>query len=135
MITAEQYLDRLTRAVRAMAEIVGALGDDVANRKPSAPGANSPYVLLHHSLEAIGYWAGEVVAGRPAHRVRNSEFSVQGPVADLLDRVEPALHQLAQDLDSWDTDTNGALLHVYTDVVQHLGQLEITRDVLTEALP
>jgi AraC-like DNA-binding protein len=130
MITAEQYLDRLTSAVRGMAEIVAGLGDDVANRKPPVPGANSPYVLLHHSLEAIRYWAGEVVAGRPAHSVRNSEFSVRGPVGELLDRVEPALHQLTRDLESRDTDIDGALLQVYTDVVQHLGQLEITRDVL-----
>ena len=29
-------------------------------------------------------------------------------------------------------DRGGALLHLYTDLVQHLGQLEIIRDILNE---
>src|SRR5687767_9258056 len=43
MITRRQYLYFATRALDGMAGIVAELGDDLANRKPPFPGANSPY--------------------------------------------------------------------------------------------
>src|SRR5438876_8347136 len=48
------YVDR---AVEAMADIVGDLGDDLANTRPGLPGANSPYVILRHCLGVMEFWA------------------------------------------------------------------------------
>ena len=54
------YVDR---AVEAMADIVGDLGDDLANARPGLPGANSPYAILRHCLGVMEFWGGHVVAG------------------------------------------------------------------------
>ncbi|QUQ68367.1 DUF664 domain-containing protein [Kutzneria sp. CA-103260] len=135
MITREQYLDFFANALNAMADIVAELGDELANRRLPLPGANTPYAVLHHSLGAIGYWVGEVVLGRPAHRDRDAEFTAAGPIAPLLTRVHEAIDQLKQDIAEArdDVHSSGALLHVYTDVVQHHGQLQIMRDALVAA--
>jgi hypothetical protein len=132
VITREQYLDFFANALNGMADIVAELGDDLANRRLPLPGANTPYAVLHHSIGAIGYWVGEVVLGRPAHRDRDAEFTASGPVAPLLERVRATIDQLGQDVAKAreDVDSAGALLHVYTDVVQHHGQLQIMRDAL-----
>jgi hypothetical protein len=132
VITRAQYLDFFANALTGMSDIVAELGDDRANRRLPQPGANTPYALLNHCLGAIDYWVGEVVLGRPAHRDRDAEFTASGPVAPLLDRVQATIDQLTEDVSAAreDVDTGGALLHVYTDVVQHHGQLQITCDVL-----
>jgi len=50
------YVDR---AVDQMTVIVTELGDDLANRKPVLPGANSPYVILRHCLGVMEFWGGK----------------------------------------------------------------------------
>lgn len=72
MITREQYLDFFATTLGGMADIVAELGDELANRRLPLPGANTPYAVLNHSVGAIGYWAGEVVLGRPARRDRDA---------------------------------------------------------------
>ena len=63
------YVDR---AVEAMADIVGDLGDDLANARPGLPGANSPYAILRHCLGVMEFWGGQVVAGRTVDRDREA---------------------------------------------------------------
>ena len=135
MFTREQYLDFSANALNGMADIVAELGDDRANRRLPLPGANTPYAVVNHSVGAIGYWVGEVVSGRPANRDRDAEFTASGPVAPLLDRIRETVVQLTKDVAAArdDADTAGALLHVYTDVVQHHGQLQIMRDAIVAA--
>jgi hypothetical protein len=136
-------------ALRGMARIVADLGDDLANRRPPFPGANSPYVILTHCLGVLEYWAGATIAGRSIERDRAAEFTAGGPVAPLLVRAEKARERMDEDLagfDTWDapqsvhrdpndpvpySETKGAvLLHILEELFQHLGQMEITRDAL-----
>jgi hypothetical protein len=136
-------------ALGGMARMVAELGDERANRRPPFPAANSPYVILTHCLGVLEYWAGATVAGRSIERDRAAEFTAAGSVAPLLDRVETARKRLAEDLaglEAWDaplsvhrdpddpvpySETKGAvLLHILEELFQHLGQMEITRDVL-----
>lgn len=144
------YVDR---AVDQMSEIVTALGDDLANRKPVLPGANSPYVILRHCLGVMEFWGGEVVAGREVIRDRAAEFRSHGPVADLAAAARKALEQFRADAATADfaapprggaghqrrpselelASQGHALLHVLEEVTQHLGQMELTRDVLRAA--
>jgi uncharacterized damage-inducible protein DinB len=143
------YLWFADLALRGMAEIVEDLGDELANRRPSFPGANSPYVILTHCLGVMEYWAGATVAARSIERDRAAEFTASGPVARLLERVAESRHRLADDLaglDAWAepqnvhrnpddpvpyTETKGAvLLHILEELFQHLGQMEMTRDAL-----
>ena len=92
------------------------------------------------------------VAGRRIERDRPAEFVATGPVADLVAQVARARAQLVVDLAAVDWDgpprgsvdpqdadlplgrsQGGVLLHIYEELAQHLGHLEITRDVLRHA--
>lgn len=147
MISREQYLYFVDRALDGMIAIVTDLGDELANRKPDLPGANSPYALLNHCLGVVAYWGGELVAGRDVPRDRAAEFAAAGPVQPLIERAlqvkmqfhrdvmasaprEPLRHQPAADFQGpqRELDQGGALLHVYEELAQHHGHLEITRD-------
>src|SRR4051812_3671066 len=97
MITSEQYLYFTDRALTDMIEIVEKLGDDLANRKPSLPGANSPYALLNHCLGVVSYWGGELVAARVVSRDRDAEFTATGPVAVLIERAHQVNEQFHRD--------------------------------------
>jgi hypothetical protein len=142
------YVDR---AVEAMADIVGDLGDDLANARPHLPGANSPYAILRHCLGVMEFWGGQVVAGRTVDRDREAEFRASGPVAGLIadareaqrrfrtvivtadPKARPPGDHPATGVDELELTSQGhALLHVMEEVCQHLGQMEITRDLLRQ---
>ncbi|HKS47291.1 MAG TPA: DUF664 domain-containing protein [Amycolatopsis sp.] len=149
MISEEEYLYFADRALDGMAGILRDLGDDLANQRPDLPGANPPYVILTHCLGVVNYWVGRLVAGREVVRDRDAEFTAAGPVEDLVARTEAAKLQLREDLARADpraplhaepppgyVNTKagltqaGALQHVYEELAQHHGQLEVTRDIL-----
>lgn len=149
MITDDDYLYFANRALDGMVDIVGGLGDDLANARPPLPGANSPYALLTHCLGVVSYWAGELVAGREVERDRDAEFTSTGPVGPLLAEAAAVRARLGDDVRSADPAgplrtapprdflgpdrelTQGAaLLHVYEELAQHHGQMEVLRDAL-----
>ena len=95
------------------------------------------------------YWAGGTVAERSFGRDRAAEFTASGDVATLRSRTEEARQRLREDLALLDpggtpanvrsdpadpvpyTATKGAvLLHILEELYQHLGQMELTRDML-----
>jgi hypothetical protein len=137
------------RAIDGMIEIVRDLGDELACTRPGLPGANSPYAILTHCLGVMNYWAGHTVAGREVERDRDAEFRATGSVNVLIQACTAAKRQFAADLavaepdqplrrpplaSTWkgrELENQGAaLLHVLEEVTQHLGQAELTRDVL-----
>ncbi len=149
MISADDFLSYASEAIDAMADMVLGLGDDLANQRPDLPGANSPYAILTHCLGVMEFWGGHVVAGRAVERDRPAEFRAAGPVADLAERARQAQDQLRSDvalaqpsapvrgvLSEKDRQKplgrtqGGALMHVYEELAQHRGQMEITRDIL-----
>jgi hypothetical protein len=136
-------------ALDRMVGILRDLGDELANEAPDLPGANSPFAIVTHCLGVLEWWGGAMVAGRPVERDREAEFVATGRVDELVERVEAARRQLADDVagvvvgdpphlrptarhaDRPDGRTKGGvLLHVLEELFQHLGQLELTRDVL-----
>jgi hypothetical protein len=148
-VAVADYLWFADLALGGMAGIVEDLGDELANRRPSFPEANTPYAILTHCLGVMEYWAGATVAGRSIERDRAAEFTASGPVAPLLARAAEAQQRLADDLvglDPWCepasvhrnpddpvpySETKGAVLfHVLEELFQHLGQMEITSDAL-----
>ena len=150
MITVEQFCFYSDRALDAQIEILRDLGDRLVNSRPELPGANTPYVIVHHCLAVMEYWGGHVVAGRESHRDRPGEFTASGSVFELIERAQRARTQLRDDLATMDASapprampgwdlapeeaTQGAvMLHVYEELAQHLGQLELTRDILRTA--
>jgi bifunctional pyridoxal-dependent enzyme with beta-cystathionase and maltose regulon repressor activities len=153
-ISDDDFLEFAERALRGMAAIVADLGDVLANTKPDVPGANTPYALLTHCLGVVEYWAGQINLGRDVHRDRAAEFVASGPVEDLLTRMEKVVVQLRADVaaadsaapparhpDDWaigpdQLRTQGAvLMHVYEELAQHHGQLEVLRDALRTGPP
>lgn len=149
MISVDDFLFFVDDALDGMASIVTELGDDLANRRLDTPGANSPYVLLTHCLGVMEFWGGHVIAGRRIQRDRDAEFRATGSVADLVERTQGARRRLHADLESLEAEAaprgaldeedvllplgrtqGGALVHLYEELAQHRGQMEITRDVL-----
>jgi hypothetical protein len=145
----DTWLWYVDKALDEMCAIVTELGDDLANRRPDLPGANSPYAILTHCCGVIEGWGGEVIANRPIERDRPSEFLATGPVADLVTKVAGSKSQLRRDViaaqwvsppagpvDDDDAATplgqtqGGVLLHVFEELAQHLGHMELTRDLL-----
>lgn len=152
MISKDGYLYFVDEALDGMAEILNRLGDDLANRRPELPGANSPYAILTHCLGVMGYWAGHLVAGREVQRDRDSEFVASGGVSDLLQRLRTARDDFGKDVAAaepeqplrgtpppgWSSDEGPymkrqgeALMHVYEELAQHRGQMELSRDLLS----
>lgn len=149
MLEAGEYLYFADRAFDGMAAIVESLGDDLANRVPSLPGANSPYALLTHSIGVSDFWGGYLVNGLVIERDRAAEFKASGPVATLLQRTLEAKARLAEYVASAnmraplrdkppaafqgpeeELTQAGALQHIYEEITQHHGQMEILRDVI-----
>ncbi len=148
MISAEEYLYYTDRALDGMVRIVTELGDERAGCRP-LPGANSPFALLTHCLGVVEYWAGTLVAGRPSQRDRDAEFTAEGRVGDLVARVARVRAQFADDVRAAEPHaalrgtppagyqgpdrvaTQGAALqHVFEELAQHHGQMEILRDCI-----
>lgn len=150
----DDFLYFVSRALRGMTAVLAELGDELAVTRPELPSANTPYGLVVHCLAVVEYWAGHVVSGRSSHRVRDQEFDVVGSVAELTKRIEATLSQIAADLADLDgsapvrnlpdpafqgpdraLDQGGALLHMYEELAQHHGQLQVSRDALLPAPP
>jgi hypothetical protein len=154
-VNSDEYRYFVDNALDGMCRIAVDLGDDLANRRPGIPGANTPYGLVVHCLGVANYWAGGLVAGRHIERDRDAEFLATGPVAQLGPLVEQAKAQLADDVAGAvpeaplrrqpDAEYQGppqpltqgsVLLHVLEELCQHHGQMEIIRDALrVEAQP
>ncbi len=150
MISTDDLLWYIDEALDGMVAIVTGLGDDLANRVPDLDGANCAYSVVVHCLGVLEYWGGYVIAGRPIERDRDGEFRARGDVAALFHQVRRARTQLAADLvglepyapprgtpEPQDAELplgrtqGGAAIHIFEELAQHRGQLEITRDLLT----
>lgn len=152
---AEAMLTISSECFTAMADILTVLGDDLANRRPDLPGANSCYALVNHCIGVVDYWAGSFIAGQQIPRDRAAEFTASGPVCELLERLAALQQRFPAWVDIAVTDgirdrsvvdgvrsgtTRAAvlatatpewtLLHILHDLAQHVGHMEITRDLL-----
>ena len=149
MITVEQYLDHCDRALDGFAAICEELGDDlVSERMDGVAGSNSAFALVSHVVGVMAYWGSTVNRGVVVPRDRDAEFTATGTVDEALALLDAGRTRFRDDVraaspteepvdrpeaeDGWDPPhTQGeVLLHVYEELAQHLGQLEVTRDVL-----
>lgn len=132
-----------------MLGIAESLGDELVNARPALPGGNSAYQIVFHCCGMLEWWTREVVLGVDVGRDREAEFDATGTLAQLRSRVEQVVAQFRADLLRIDLDAaprgnpsahyvgtpiaasaRGVLLHVFEELAQHHGQLEVTRDVL-----
>jgi hypothetical protein len=145
-VSIEHFMWFVDTALDQMAVILRELGDDLANRRPNLDGANSPFAIVSHCLGVMEYWGGATVADRAIQRDREAEFVATGTVAELLERASVARGQLEADIIGLESmalplnvigeavpynETKGSvLLHILEELYQHLGQMELTRDIL-----
>ena len=146
-ITPEAFLPFIDEALDGMVSIAEGLGDERINRRPDLPNTNSPYAILTHCVGMTTYWLGSVLCGRPSTRDRDSEFRARGTLVEICRVVEALKAQIREDIAHIQADqplghpldlhgytqyhTQGdVLLHCYTELAQHHGQMELTRDVL-----
>jgi hypothetical protein len=149
MISTDDYLWFVDRTLDQMVVVLRELGDEQASVQPALPGANSPYGIISHCLGVMTSWAGHLVAGREVVRDREGEFRASGDTETLIAKIDAARVQFRADVALVELaaplrdavspgDANlpfglrqgAALFHIYEELAQHLGQLEITRDIL-----
>ncbi|WP_377641358.1 DUF664 domain-containing protein [Oryzobacter terrae] len=152
MITTDEFLGYCDTALDGYAAICRELGDDLVNAR--LDGGNSAFGLATHVVGVMARWGRTVNRGIVVPRDRDAEFTATGTVAEalaLLGAGRAALHEDVAAAVPADAPANpppgrdrdepglrtqgGVLLHVYEELAQHLGQLEVTRDVLLGRVP
>lgn len=147
MISPQEYLDYCDKALDQYVASLERLEDELVNSRPDLPGANSPFGLTAHVCGVMGYWARQVNRGIPVERDRDAEFAATGTVREALHLIAVAKWRLHEDVAVTDFRAHPALppdgdpdvaaatqgdvlLHVYEEIAQHLGHLDLTRDLL-----
>lgn len=131
-------------------DVVEQLPTELANAKPGINGGNSPIQILIHCCGMMRRWSSTVNLGITIPRDRTGEFEVVLPRAQALIQASQAREAFESDLrltdmqarpvalpadrtgDYFAQSCQGVLFHVLEEFCQHLGQLEITRDLLLE---
>ncbi len=142
----KHLLDRLCAAIEGLDEAQ-------LNWRPPLPDANSVYVIATHVLGNAEAWVLGIACGLPVERDRPAEFAAAGAetaslvarARELSRRIEEALSALPpKALDEprepspslWGEGTprpvtvGEALMHVVEHAATHLGQIDITRDLV-----
>ena len=137
----------------ALAELDG-LPAEVLNRPVPLAEANSLFALATHLLGSTEFWVLQMGAGRDVGRDRDAEFHASGSYHDLAahaGRLVATLHDVLPGLGAEDLDRPGhgdrrpsmlpagqpvtvrdCLLHAIEHSGLHLGQIQITRQLLVE---
>ena len=148
MISIDEYLTFCDRSLDGYAACVRELGDaHVISSLTGLEGSNSAFALVAHIVGVMGRWGRTVNRGIVVPRDRDAEFTSTGTVEEALELLALGRARLHEDAHAADLGaapvnpptgrdrtayaTQGAvLIHVYEELAQHLGHLEVTRDVL-----
>lgn len=142
-------LIHVDRALGGMTATLQDLGDDLINAETGLPGGNTAYQIVRHCCGVLEFWGGQVLAGRPITRDRLAEFTSSGTVEELTAIVERQRTAFRSDLEGFDGEATprgqmndwsmdpdesrtqgGVLIHVYEELAQHRGHLDITADIV-----
>ena len=133
---------------RLVAHLDGLSADDL-DWRPPAPGANSLYVLATHTLGNAEENLLETLGGQPIGRDREAEFAVRGGSVGAVEahwrELRPRLAEALANLPPGALDATyphprrgtitgrDILIVVARHSAEHLGQAELTRDLLRAA--
>lgn len=152
----DEQVEAVWKATRAKVDdlltLAGSLEPRALNTSPGIPGANPPFVIVTHVLGNIRAWLPGIVCEEPLDRDRASEFRSEGTIADLraaadglFSACEAALaqldaHGLADQIvpkqvlfgegPTHEMTRFEALLHPLEHAALHVGQLQLTVDLL-----
>lgn len=131
-----------------MRRVLDRLDDCTVNQRPNGPESNSVACLVVHCCELTRFWLDHVGLDHPTDRDRDTEFRVNASVADVrarLDEVQAQCetmlgtldggssalyHPARADLPGGDRSDAAVVLHVFQELFQHLGHMEITADTV-----
>ena len=129
--------------------ILDGLGPDDLDWRPPAPEANSLYALAMHTLGNAEENLLGILGGQPIRRDRDGEFATFAAagvmVASRWEALRPRLAALLADLPNDALDTpyphprrgtisgRDILIVVARHAAEHLGQADLTRDLLRAA--
>ncbi|MBF6671250.1 MULTISPECIES: mycothiol transferase [Glutamicibacter] len=129
-------------------ETVNEIPDELINSCLPMEGSNSPVQILLHCCGMMRRWSSTVNLGIAVPRDRDAEFSAKmdkpGALALASEtrtafaadtsrtkmQQAPAVLPPGREAEYWMSTCEGVLLHVYEELCQHLGHLDITRDFL-----
>jgi uncharacterized damage-inducible protein DinB len=142
-------LASLRYAFGQMLTLAELLDGPLLNKRPTPKNTNPVGTLILHCCAISEFWLGHVALGRATTRDRNAEFTRTTTAAECRTQVAQALTQAEADLQQLqqgagqphamrarlpgDGDDYAVLLHVIEELFQHLGQMEVTKDVLLSA--
>jgi uncharacterized damage-inducible protein DinB len=128
------------------------LSDEDLNRPVTLPEANTLFALATHLVGAGEFWVLVLAGGRSIPRDRPAEFRASGSLSDLTGRYQRWIADVHEVLDALPPDqmerhidpsrirssplaseevsVREALLHAVEHSALHLGQIQITRQVL-----
>lgn len=147
--TVAAYLAVADEAFDGIEAVLAALDDDSVNGSPLPGTVNTVFALMTHVHGMACYWGGSLIAGERNARDRAAEFDSRGTVAearailaDLRTRlpgwVEVACAEGVRDphaagtsrTDAAEVTAEWALQHLFHEIAQHLGHMEICRDLV-----
>jgi hypothetical protein len=137
----------------AMRDAVQRFDDTTVNLTPPGANTNSAAVLVTHACAAVPFWVGHVGLAQPTARDRDAEFLATASVAELVALVDATSAQVVDlvgafddpnvELDprrgdnDWravmpegDRSDGAAVLYAMRELLQHVGHLELTADVV-----
>ncbi|HJE91074.1 MAG TPA: DinB family protein [Dietzia timorensis] len=128
---------------------LGTLDDETANLSPAPGTVNTAFALVKHVHGMSRFWGGSVISGLAFPRDREAEFQAEGTIDDALNLVD----EIRSELPAWadnaarhgvldpsargtsrtdvaDVGPEWILAHMVRELSQHLGHLEVCRDMV-----
>jgi uncharacterized damage-inducible protein DinB len=128
------------------------LSEEQLNQQPDVPGANSGFVIATHVLGNARAWILGIACGQPLRRDRPAEFASRGTYEEVGEAASALSGEIDAALAGLDASTLGdrltpsqelwgegeareitrreALAHVLVHASMHLGQIQLTRDLV-----
>lgn len=143
--TVQHYLRHVFAGIT---KVLDRVDDATVNVRPEPWGTNTIAGLVVHCCELAPSWFETPGLGRDSVRDRDAEFQTTATVADLRARVAEAVgrceelavefergptspdHEFRGFLPGADRSDAALVLHVFEELFQHLGHMEVTADAL-----
>jgi uncharacterized damage-inducible protein DinB len=148
----DTYNRYIQEKVTQLHEAVAGLSDDDLNRAPDLPGANTPYVIVTHTLGNIRAWVLGIICGQDLRRDRPAEFASRGTYAGLREAASALAREVRAALEVLDPATlddrfvpaqelwgegqpreiarRDGFAHVLEHAGIHLGHIQMTLELL-----
>ena len=148
----ETYSKYIRRQIAEVHAALKGLSDEQLTARPDVPGANSGFVIATHVLGNARAWILGIACGQPLGRDRPAEFASRGTYEELRkaaaalsgeidaalaeldpttlgDRLSPS-EELWGEGEAHEITRREALAHVLEHASMHLGQIQLTRDLV-----